>query len=159
LELRDVTIFWISIGVIVLLGTVGGILFKYGTNNLGQITFDKLLKIEVTMPSILSMTAVMAGIALFFIGGYTLRPSSFAANYIFSPVIFAALVFLALSRILVGIPLSMMGLGRFTAILTAAGVTATAAGSAIVFREELSIRLLIGVGLAAAAVAVLGEEF
>ncbi len=159
LELKDVGVFWISVGIIVLLGTIGGILFKHGTNNLGQITFSRLLELEINLPSLISISLVVMGFLLFFVGGYTLRNHSFAATYLFSPIIFTALVLLALSRFLVGIPLSMMGLGRFTAIITAVGVAATAFASAIVFKEQFSLRVIVGMALAVGAISLLGQEF
>lgn len=157
--LRDDSIFWIFIIAISLLGTIGGVLFKHGTNNLGGVTFNRLLELKVTAPSIASIGLIVLGFVLFFVGGYTLRDFSFAATYLFSPIIFSALVLLAASRFLVGVPLSMVGLGRFTAIATAVGVATTAIASALVFKEQFSIRALIGLGLAIGAVALLGQEF
>jgi len=159
LILRDDSIFWISIIAIAVLGTIGGVLFKHGTDNLGGVTFNRLIELRLTAPSIVSIGLVILGFILFFVGGYTLRDFSFAATYLFSPIIFSALVLLATSRFLVGIPLSMIGLGRFTAIATALGVATTAIASALIFREQFSIRALIGLGLAIGAVALLVEEF
>lgn len=154
----SVTLFWISVILILIFGTLGGVLFKFGTNELGSIGFSRLTEFRVTAPSLAYGAMLVVGLLLFVVGGSALRPWSFAANYLFTPVIFAGLVMLAVSRFLMGIPLSVTGLGRLSAIILALSAVATAVASAIVFKESFSIRTIAGIALAAIAVFLIGEE-
>ncbi len=156
--MENTAVFWIALLFITIFGTLGGVMFKFGTNELGSISFSRMTEFRITTSSLVYGTMLVAGLVLFVLGGSGLRPWSFAANYLFTPVIFAALVMLAVSRFLVGIPLSVTGLGRFSAILMATGVVATAIASAVVFRESFSIRTIAGIALAAIAVFLIGEE-
>lgn len=151
--------FWLSILLIIAFGTLGSVLFKSGTNQLGSITFDRLLQIEFSSRSVLYSALLVVSLLLFFYSGYSLRGWSFAAQYLFSPIIFAALVLLAVSRFLVGVPLSVAGLGRLTAVLTALGVVATAIASNIVFKESFSPRVVLGIALGLVSVVLIGEQF
>ena len=152
----DVT-FWITVVLIVALGTVGGVLFKLGTNALGTIDFQRLLEFKISTTAIVLAGLLIFSVFLFFFGGYSLSSYSFAAKYLFYPVIFLALVTMAFSRFLIGVPLSVTGLGRLTGLLTALGVITTAAASVLVFRETFSLRELAGLALAVVAVILLGE--
>ena len=100
---------------------------------------------------------VVFSVFLFFYGGYSLRGQVFAAEYLFTPIIFLALVMMALSRFLVGIPMSVTGLGRLTGLLTALTVITTAVASNLIFKETFSMRVLAGMALAAVAVVLIGE--
>ncbi len=149
--------FWITVILIVALGTVASVLFKSGTNTLGVIDYTRLLEIKRSTTGLVLAGLLFFSIALFFLSGYTLREYSFAARYLFSPIIFAALIMMGVSRFLMGVPLSVTGLGRLTGLLTALGVLATAAASSLVFKEAFSTRVLAGIALAAAAVVLIGE--
>jgi drug/metabolite transporter (DMT)-like permease len=100
---------------------------------------------------------VIFSVILFFYSGYSLRDNSFAARYLFLPIVFLALIMMAVSRFLIGVPLSVTGLGRLTGLLTALGVLTTAVASSIIFKETFSTRVLAGMALAVAAVILIGE--
>lgn len=150
--------FWIAVAAIVLLGTIGGVLYKYGTKELGAISFEKLLYIKTSGRFWLYSALMVGGFLLFIFGGINLRGESFAMEYLFSPIIFIALVLMFLSRFLVGIPLSTTGLGRITAITTSLLVVVTTVASVIVFKEEVDTRLWAGVGLGIVAIILLSSE-
>jgi len=152
----DVT-FWVTVVLIVALGTVGGVLFKSGTNALGTIDYRRLLEIRTSTPTLVFATLLFFSIVLFFYSGYSLADYSFAAKYLFSPIIFLALIMMALSRFLIGVPLSVTGLGRLTGLLTALGVLTTAVASNLIFKEVFSARVLAGIALAVIAVILIGE--
>jgi multidrug transporter EmrE-like cation transporter len=56
-----------------------------------------------------------------------------------------------------GIPLSVTGLGKLTALLTASLVASTAVASAFLFKESFSLRAILGIVLAVVAIALIGE--
>jgi drug/metabolite transporter (DMT)-like permease len=143
--------------LIVALGTIGGVLFKSGTNALGTIDFQRLLELRMSTTTLVLAALLVFSVVLFFYSGYSLRDHSFAARYLFSPIIFLALVAMAFSRFLIGVPLSVTGLGRLTGLLTALGVLTTAVASSLVFKETFSTRVLAGIALAVVAVILIGE--
>lgn len=149
--------FWISVGLIVLFGTIGGVLYKIGTNQI-PVTLDRLVQVEFSRETIPYLFLLFFSVGLFFFSGYSLRDKIFAANYLFAPVIFLALIMLSLSRFMIGVPLSQRGLGQLTALLTALGVVATATASWIVLRENFSLKAILGVALGVVAVILIGEE-
>lgn len=152
----DIT-FWTSVVLITALGTVGGVLFKAGTNALGTIDYGRLLEIRMSATTVFFAGLLFFSVFLLFFSGYFLRDHSFAAKYVFSPIVIVAVLMMAFSRFLTGVPLSVTGLGRLTALLTALGVITTAAASGLVFRETFSLRAFAGIALAVAAVVLLGE--
>ena len=89
--------------------------------------------------------------------GYSLRGEFFAMKFLFSPLIFCALVALFISRLLIGVPLSVTGLGRLTMIVTTLSAIATVIASTIVFKESFPPRVALGVVLGIAAIALIGE--
>lgn len=149
--------FWVTVILIVVLGTVGSVLFKSGTNALGRIDFGRLLDLRMSATTLILAALLVFSVVLFFYSGYSLRDYSFAARYLFSPIIFVALVAMAFSRFLIGVPLSVTGLGRLTGLLTALGVLTTAVASSLVFKETFSTRVLAGIALAVVAVVLIGE--
>ena len=102
--------FWATVILITVIGTVGGVLFKSGTNVLGTIDFKRLLDIRMSTTTFVFGGLVVFSVFLFFYSGYSLRGQVFAAEYLFTPIIFLALVMMALSRFLIGIPMSVTGL-------------------------------------------------
>jgi drug/metabolite transporter (DMT)-like permease len=149
--------FWASVILITVLGTVGSVLFKSGTNMLGTIDFKRLLDIRMSTTTLLFGGLIVFSVFLFFFSGYSMRGQVFAAEYLFTPIIFAALVMMALSRFLIGIPMSVTGLGRLTGLLTALSILVTAVASNLIFKETFSMRVLAGMALAAVAVVLIGE--
>jgi len=152
----DVT-FWTSVVLIVALGTIGGVIFKLGTNALGTIDYGRLMEVKRSTPTFIFAALLFLSVVLFFYSGYSLGNYSFAAMYLFSPIIFLALIMMAFSRFLIGVPLSVTGLGRLTGLLTALGVLTTAVASNLVLKEAFSVRVLAGIALAVIAVILIGE--
>lgn len=149
--------FWVTVVLITVLGTIGGVLFKFGTNALGTIDFRRLLEIRMSTTTVVFAGLIVFSVMLFFFSGYSLGSYSFAARYLFTPIIFLALIMMAFSRFLIGVPLSITGLGRLTGLLTALGVLTTAIASNLVFKETFSTRVLAGIALAVVAVILIGE--
>lgn len=151
------TRFWLSILAITIIGTAGSVLFKYGTNPFGTLTFDRFLHVEFSKAAFIGVAVFSIGILMTLFGGYLLRNASFAAEYLFYPPIFLALVMLFVSRFLIGIPLSVTGLGRLNALLTVVSIVTTAVASAVIFKETFSVRVIIGFVLGMASVLLIGE--
>jgi len=149
--------FWMSIAVITIIGTVGSILFKYGTDAFGTLTLERLLQVELSKTSLAGLFILSVGILMTLLGGYALRAASFAFEFLFYPAVFFALVMLFVSRFLIGIPLSVTGLGRLNALLTVLSIISTAAASAIVFKETFSMRVVTGFLLGAISVLLIGQ--
>jgi len=149
--------FWMSIAVITIIGTVGSILFKYGTDAFGTLTLERLLQVELSKTSLAGLFVLSVGILMTLLGGYALRAASFAFEFLFYPAVFFALVMLFVSRFLIGIPLSVTGLGRLNALLTVLSIISTAAASAIVFKETFSVRVVAGFLLGAVSILLIGQ--
>jgi drug/metabolite transporter (DMT)-like permease len=58
---------------------------------------------------------------------------------------------------MIGIPLSVTGVGKLTALLTALLVVGTAIASNIFFKETFSLRVILGIALGVFAVILIGE--
>jgi drug/metabolite transporter (DMT)-like permease len=149
--------FWVAVVLITVLGTIGSVLFKFGTNTLGTIDFRRLLEIRMSTTTVVFAGLLVFSVVLFFFSGYRLGNYSFAGRYLFTPIIFLALIMMAFSRFLIGVPLSITGLGRLTGLLTALGVVTTAIASNLIFKETFSTRVLAGIALAVVAVILIGE--
>jgi len=149
--------FWISIAVISVIGTLGSVFFKHGTDAFGMLTFERLLHVEMSKMSLAGLAALSVGSAMVLLGGYMLKPASFALEFLFYPAVFIALVMLFVSRFLIGIPLSVTGLGRLNALLTVLSIVLTAAASAVVFKESFNTRVIIGFLLGAVSILLIGE--
>lgn len=89
--------FWATVILITVIGTVGGVLFKSGTNVLGTIDFKRLLDIRISTTTLVFGGLVVFSVFLLFYSGYSLRGQVFAAEYLFTPIIFLALVMMALA--------------------------------------------------------------
>ncbi len=150
--------FWASVALIISFSTAGGLLYKLGTNSLGTIAFSDILSFKLSPKSVSYLILGAAGALAVLIAGFLLRPSFFAANYLFSPMIFLALVMLFFSRFFIGIPLSTTGLGRLTAVVTTLSVVSTALASAIVFGEAFPPKVIVGIALGVVAVLLIGES-
>mgnify|MGYP001115722189 CR=1 FL=1 len=150
--------FFSSVFLVVILGTIGSVLFKYGTDRLGSITFERLAGVTVNTEFLLYSVLMIFGVILVFYSGYSLREHSFAMYYLFSPVIFLSLLILFVSRFLIGIPLSMTGLGRLSVVVTVLSMVATVIASYLVFKETFSIKVFLGIVLGVIAIFLIGEE-
>jgi len=149
--------FWLPIALIIVVGTIGGLLFKYGTNAFGSISLERMFEIQLSSRTLLYLGIMLAGALLIVFSGYSLRGEFFAMRFLFSPLIFCALVALFISRLLIGVPLSVTGLGRLTMIVTTLSAVATVVASAIVFKESFPPRVALGIVLGVAAIALIGE--
>jgi len=149
--------FWLPIALIIVIGTIGGLLFKYGTNAFGSISLERMFEIQFSSSTFLYLGMMTVGVLLIVFSGYSLRGEFFAMRFLFSPLIFCALVALFISRLLIGVPLSVTGLGRLTIIVTTLSAVATVVASAIVFKESFPPRVALGVVLGIAAIALIGE--
>jgi len=149
--------FWLPIAMIIVIGTIGGLLFKYGTNAFGSISLERMLEIQFSSKTFIYLAMMLLGVILIAFSGYSLRDELFAMRFLFSPLIFSALVALFISRLLIGVPLSVTGLGRFTMILMTLSAVATVIASAIVFKESYPPRVALGIVLGVAAIALIGE--
>lgn len=150
--------FWLSVGLIIVIGTIGSVLYKYGTNQIQGITLERLSQVEISSATIPYLALLLGGATLFFFAGYSLRDKIFAANYLFYPFIFLALILFLLGRFLTGIPLSQRGLGQVTALLTVLGIATTAFASWVIFKENFTPRTIGGVVLGLVAVYLIGEQ-
>jgi len=149
--------FWLPVALIIVIGTIGGLLFKYGTNAFGSISLERMFEIQLSSRTFLYLGMMTVGVLLIVFSGYSLRGEFFAMRFLFSPLIFCALIALFISRLLIGVPLSVTGLGRLTMIVTTLGAVATVIASAIVFKESYPPRVALGVVLGIAAIALIGE--
>lgn len=77
---------------------------------------------------------------------------------VFTPVIFFGLACLFLSRILYSLPLTKMGIGKFSALIIPLNIIAIVVSSAIVFREQFRIREVLGIVLGLIAIILIGSE-
>jgi drug/metabolite transporter (DMT)-like permease len=150
--------FWLSIVVVVLLGVTGSVVFKYGTVKLGSLSLHQLLEINFSSRFWFNVGLLVSGILLVFYGGWQLRDDVFAMRYLFTPIIFGALVLMFLSRFLLGIPLSSTGLARLTSITTSLLVMGTSTAGVIIFHEKLELRIILGILMSIIAVLLLSGE-
>lgn len=118
---------WGVLIAISLLGAAGNILFKVGTEKLGEITPQRFLDI------------------------------SFIFKYLFSPVIFTALILLFLGRFLTGTPLSVLGATQAFVIVTVLSLAFTLVLETIIFKQIYNLWTYIGVGLGLASVALISQ--
>jgi drug/metabolite transporter (DMT)-like permease len=149
--------FIVSLAVITLSGALGYLLYKYGTDSLGPITFERLGEIRLTGQSIIYLALMLLGFGVVAYSGLELKNDLFIMRYLFTPAILFGLVMLFISRFLIGIPLSITGVGKLTAILTALVVISTAIASNIFFKESFSLKAVAGIALGVISVLLIGE--
>lgn len=149
--------FWAAIGAVVVIWTAGMILFKYGVNEFGTITFERLMRVELSMAALPTLAAMMIGVVVALWAGYNLKGHSFALTFLLSPAIILALTLALVSRFLIGIPLSMAGVGLVNALLSVLTVMSTALASAMIFGESFSPKVLLGFLLGAISILLIGE--
>jgi len=106
---------WVIIVAVSLLGAIGNILFKIGTDKLGQIPPQRFLDIY------------------------------FIIQYLFTPAIFAALVFLFLGRFLIGSPLSFLGVTQAFVAITVLSLISTLIFEALVFKHTYDLWTYVGI--------------
>lgn len=155
-QLEDLR-FWLSVALIVALGTAGGALFKYATGLHGEVTFERIADFRLSTRSIAYLALMAVGALLVIYSGYELSDSSFAMAFLFSPAVFVALILLFASRFLIGIPLSVSGLGRLTALLTTLTVGSTTIAGALLFGETFSTRVVAGLLLGLLSIILIGR--
>ena len=118
---------WGVLIAVSLLGAAGNILFKVGTEKLGEIAPHRFLDI------------------------------SFIFKYLFSPVIFTALILLFLGRFLTGTPLSVLGATQAFVIVTVLSLAFTLALETIIFRQLYDLWTYTGVVLGLVSVALISR--
>jgi drug/metabolite transporter (DMT)-like permease len=150
-------VFALSLIVITVTGILGYLLYKYGTDSLGTISFGRLVEVTLTSQSIFYLGIMILGFVMVAFAGIQLRDDLFIMRYLFTPAIFLGLVMLFVSRFLIGIPLSITGVGKLTAVLTALLVVGTAITSNIIFKESFSLRVTAGIALGVISVLLVGE--
>lgn len=77
---------------------------------------------------------------------------------IFKPATFFGLFCLLLSRILFSLPLSRMGIGKFSAIIIPLNIIVIAISSAFVFKEQFRYREIVGMALGLIAIMLIGSK-
>jgi drug/metabolite transporter (DMT)-like permease len=150
-------VFALSLIVITVTGILGYLLYKYGTDSLGAISFGRLVEVTLSSQSIFYLGIMILGFVMVAFAGIQLRDDLFIMRYLFTPAIFLGLVMLFVSRFLIGIPLSITGVGKLTAVLTALLVVGTAITSNILFKESFSLRVTAGIALGVISVLLIGE--
>jgi multidrug transporter EmrE-like cation transporter len=118
---------WAVIIAVSLLGAVGNILFKIGTNQLGEIPPQLFLDI------------------------------SFIFRYLFTPSIFAALVILFLGRFLTGSPLSVLGVTEAFVVITVLGLMFTLLLEALVFHQKYDLWTYVGIIIGIASISLIAR--
>ncbi|MEM2913847.1 MAG: hypothetical protein QXH91_00390 [Candidatus Bathyarchaeia archaeon] len=118
---------WTVIVAVSLLGAVGNILFKIGTNQLGEISPQRFLDI------------------------------SFIFRYLFTPAVFAALVILFLGRFLIGSPLSVLGVTEAFVVITVLGLIFTLLLEAVVFHQRYDLWTYIGIIIGLASISLIAR--
>lgn len=118
-------VFWLQSLVILILGTLGALLFQYGVNQVGAIN-----PWDVTS----------------------------WVRLVFTPGIFFGLFSLMLSRILWSLPLTKMGIGKYSALIIPLNIIAITVSSAIIFKESINIKQVIGILLGFIAVFLISSE-
>ncbi|MEM2876282.1 MAG: hypothetical protein QXL67_04970 [Candidatus Bathyarchaeia archaeon] len=76
---------------------------------------------------------------------------------VFTPAIFFGLVCLWLSRLLFSLPLSKIGVGKFSAFIIPLNVIAIVIASIIVFGEQFKTREIIGIVLGLIGIILIGS--
>ncbi|MEM2111181.1 MAG: hypothetical protein QXX08_04810 [Candidatus Bathyarchaeia archaeon] len=118
---------WAVIVAVSLLGAVGNILFKIGTNQLGEISPQRFLDI------------------------------SFIFRYLFTPAVFAALIILFLGRFLIGSPLSVLGVTEAFVVITVLGLIFTLLLEAVVFHQRYDVWTYIGIIIGLASISLIAR--
>jgi drug/metabolite transporter (DMT)-like permease len=123
----DRYVIWAVVVAISLLGAVGNILFKFGTDKLGSIPPQRFLDV------------------------------SFIFQYLFTPSIFAALVLLFLGRFLTGSPLSVLGVTQAFVIVTVLSLAFTLIFDTVIFRQVYDAWTYVGIMLGLASVVLIAR--
>ncbi|MCK5625501.1 hypothetical protein KAI11_01455 [Candidatus Bathyarchaeota archaeon] len=120
---------WLEIIIIVLIGTIGNLLFKIGTDGFGELSFQSFLTKE------------------FFEKAFTSK---------FGWIIFVSLVVNFLSRVLIMSPLSKGKYGITWSLLTSLGILFSIVTGYFLFHETYTIREILGVAMAILSVFLMG---
>jgi multidrug transporter EmrE-like cation transporter len=123
--------FWIEIIIISLIGTIGNIMFKIGTDGFGQLTFGSFLTKEFYLTALFSK---------------------------FGWVIFISLIINFTSKILIMSPLSKEKYGLVWSLLTPIGMILSISAGYLLFHENYTIKELLGMSLGIISVWLMGEN-
>jgi len=77
---------------------------------------------------------------------------------VFTPAIFFGLASLMFSRLLFSLPMSKMGIGKFSALIIPLNIIAIAISSAIIFKEPFETKQIIGIALGLIAIILIGTK-
>ncbi len=77
---------------------------------------------------------------------------------VFTPAIFFGLASLMFSRLLFSLPMSKMGIGKFSALIIPLNIIAIAISSAIIFKEPFETKQIIGIALGLIAIILIGAK-
>jgi multidrug transporter EmrE-like cation transporter len=115
--------------IIVVIGTVGNVLFKIGTDGFGELSFTSFFTKE------------------FFIKAFTSK---------FGWIIFVSLIINFVSRVLIMSPLSKGKYGIVWSLVTPLGIGLSILVGYLLFHETYTIRELLGVAMAVISVWLMG---
>ena len=118
---------WGMIAAVSLLGAIGNIIFKIGTNSLGPIPPQRFLDV------------------------------SFIFRYLFTPSIFGALVILFLGRFLIGSPLSVLGVTQAFVAITVLSLIFTVILEALVFKQTYDLWTYVGIIIGLTSIALIAR--
>lgn len=120
---------WLEIFIIVVIGTIGNLLFKIGTDGFGELSFQSFLTKEFVEKAFTSK---------------------------FGWIIFGSLIVNFLSRVLIMSPLSKGKYGITWSLLTPLGILLSIGTGYFLFHETYTMRELLGVGMAILSVWLMG---
>lgn len=77
---------------------------------------------------------------------------------VFTPAIFFGLASLMFSRLLFSLPLTKMGIGKFSALIIPLQIIVIAISSALVFKEPFETKQILGIVLGLVAIILIGTK-
>jgi hypothetical protein len=118
---------WIMMIIASLLGAVGNILFKIGTEKFGVISPQSFLDV------------------------------SFIFNYLFTPSIFTALVIFFLGRFLMGSPLSVLGVTQTFVAITVLSLIFTLILETLILKMRYDVWTYVGLAIGLISIALISR--
>jgi len=125
--LLERVVVWMVMVMVSLLGAVGNLLFKIGTNQFGVISPQRLLDI------------------------------SFSFRYLFTPSIFVALLILFVGRFLTGSPLSVSGATQLFVVITVLSLIFTLILETLVLKQRYDLWTYAGILIGLISIALIAR--
>jgi len=125
--LLERVVVWMMMVMVSLLGAVGNLLFKIGTNQFGVIPPQRLLDI------------------------------SFSFRYLFTPSIFVALLILFVGRFLTGSPLSVSGATQLFVVITVLSLIFTLILETLVLKQRYDLWTYAGILIGLISIALIAR--